>query len=255
MSARRLSSLLAVLALLAAGCAGGDDDEAAQTPSSPSSTAQTETAPPPDGGTPAGAPGKVLLTFVRAAGKADAATMWGLLTEPTQASIGPTLDDFRADAAGQLRAGLGALAPTAKVILSRKLSEDWSVAAIAGDTVEDGETEHFAYAAALLPEGGKPKLELGGVVITGHKPDPSSEIEDATPTISANVGAGGDLVDVRVWLDGEPFPAKRGENDTPFTATLTGTPAQPLAPGLHHVVVFARTAETASASAWSFTVE
>jgi hypothetical protein len=252
--------LLALAALLAAGCSGGDDEESAGTTAATAPEATTaETAPqspPVDGGTAADAPGKVLLRFVRAAGKGDSETMWNLLTAPTQAAIGPTLDDFRGEAAESFKAGLGSIAANAEVILSRRLADDWTVAAVAGDrTDEEGDVEEFAYGAALLPENGTLKLELGGVVITGFKPDPSSEIDDPQPELAANVGAGGDLTEVQMWLDGEPFPAERGKDDTPFTATLRGTPAAPLDKGRHHVVVFASTGETATATAWLFTVE
>jgi hypothetical protein len=253
---RRLLLVLAALALLAAGCSGGDDD--ASTTAAPTTGGTTAPPPPPaavDAGTVDPAPGKVLLQFTKAAGKGDAETMWKLLTEPTQASIGPTLDDFRADAALTFQRGLGTIAKDAHVVLSRKLSDDWRVAAVVGTQDVDGKTQQFGYGAAMLPENGSPKIELGGVVITGQKPDPTSVITDTQPTLAANVGAGGDLTDVRMWLDGEAFPAERGAQDTPFTATLRGKPEKPLAKGLHTVVVFAATEETATASAWTFTVE
>ena len=254
---RRLALALAALALLAAGCSGGDDD-ASTTAAGPSATqpaTTTTAAPTVDAGTADPQPGKVLMRFVKAAGKGDANTMWTLLTEPTQASIGPTLDDFRGDAAINFQSGLGTIAKNARVILSRKLADDWSVAAVIGDRTVDGKKEEFAYGTAMLPERGGPKIELGGVVITGQKPDPTSTITETQPTIAANVGAGGDLKDVRMWLDGKGFPAQRGANDTPVTATLRGKPEEPLAKGLHTVVVFAATEETATASAWTFTVE
>jgi hypothetical protein len=255
----RRALLLALVALLAAGCSGGGDEEssgttATATPEEPADTAARDA--PVDGGTAADEPGEVLLRFVRAAGESDDTTMWNLLTAPTQAAIGPTLDDFRGEAGESFKAGLGSIAENAEVILSRRLADDWSVAAVAGERIgDDGEPEEFAYGAALLPENGQLKIELGGVVVTGFKPDPSSETDEPQPDLAANVGAGGDLTEVQMWLDGEPFPAERGKDDTPFTATLRGKPARPLSPGRHHVVVFASTGETATATAWLFTVE
>jgi hypothetical protein len=249
------AALLAVLALLGAGCSGGDGDTGAGGTTATTQTTGGEAAAAADAGTADPEPGKILLSFVRAAGKGNAEGMWKLLSEPTQASIGPTLEDFRADAAINLQAGLGTIASTAKVILSRKLADDWAAAAVAGDRTVKGETEHFAYGAAFLSENGKLKLELGGVVIAGYKPDPTSEIDEKQPTVAASVGAGGDLTDVRMWLDGRAFSARHGANDTPFTATLSGKPAKPLAAGLHTVVVFAATSQTATATAWAFTVE
>jgi hypothetical protein len=252
--------LAAVGLLLAAGCSSDDGDDAPSaggpaTTASSGTTSEEGFAVPVDGGTADPEPGRILLSFVRAAARGDAKAMWDLLSEPTRASIGPTFADFRTGAAVNLEMGLGTLAPNAEVILSRRLEEDWAVAAIAGDRTVEGEREHYAYGAALLPEDGSLKLELGGVVISGYKPEPLQEIDERRPELAANVGAGGDLSDVRMWLDGEPFEARRGANDTPFTATLRGRPEQPLTAGEHEVVVFAATSETATASAWSFTVK
>jgi hypothetical protein len=237
--------------LLAVACSGGDGEaEGSAAPGAKRSV------PPLDAGTAAAGPGNVLLAFVRAAGRGDADAMWRLLSEPTRASFGPTLEAFRGGAAQELAVTIGPLAPSAKVILSRALGDEWAVAAVAGDVLEEGESEpeYNAYAAALLPASGGLMLELGGVVISGYKPGHLDELDDGQPKLGANVGAGGDLTDVRMWLDGEPFAAERGANDTPFTATLHGRPAQPLRAGLHQVVVFAATNDTASAAAWAFTV-
>jgi hypothetical protein len=252
----RRALALAAAALLLAACSGDDDAEEAAPPPPPATSAPAETGGAdvaPDDGRADPAPGRVLVSFVRAAGRGDARAMWGLLSEPTRASIGPTFDDFRTDAAIEFQRGLGTLAPSAEVVLSRTLP-DWSVAAVAGERVAAGKREHFAYGAALIDEGGGLKLELGGVVVSGHRPEPLDEVDDASPRVAANVGAGGDLTDVRMWLDAKPFPARRGADDTPFTATLRGEPARPLAAGRHIVVVFAATEETATATAWSFSV-
>jgi hypothetical protein len=249
---KAVAAALAALVLVTAACTGDDDEEAG----APGTTAPAETSrglPPLDGGTADPEPGRILLSFVRAAGKGNARAMWNLLSDPTQASIGPTFADFRGGASANFQTGLGTIAANAKVILSRRLDNDWAVAAVAGDRTVDGKREHYAYGAALLPEEGSLKLELGGVVITGYKPEPLEDV-DASPELAANVGAGGDLLDVRMWLDGKPFEAERGAEDTPFTATLRGRPEQPLAPGEHEIVVFAATSETATATAWTFQV-
>jgi hypothetical protein len=248
------AAALAALVLVAAACSG-DDDEPAGAPATTAATGTQSELAPLDPGTADPAPGRILLSFVRAAGEGDARAMWNLLSEPTQASIGPTFEDFRGGASVNFQAGLGTLASSAKVILSRRIADDWAVAAVAGERTEDGKREHFAYGAALLPEEGSLKLELGGVVISGYKPEPLEELDDPSPELAANVGAGGDPVDVRMWLDGKPFDARRGANDTPFTATLRGRPEQPLEAGEHEIVVFAATTETATATAWSFVVK
>jgi hypothetical protein len=261
---RRLTFTVAcgLIALVVTGCSGSDSNEAAPTGSGATTGATgttatgSEPAPSPaHGGEADPAPGRVLLRFVKAAGRNDAAGMWRLLSAPTQATIGPTLDDFRAGAAQDFTRGLGSLAPSAKVILSRKLGSDWSVAAVSGEQTSGGKAERYSYGAALVPEGRALKLELGGVVVTRYKPPPLAEVSDPQPVVGANVGAGGDLTDVRLWLDGKPLPFERGANDSPFTATMRGMPARPLDPGEHQVVVFAATDATATASAWPFTVK
>ena len=240
--------LLCLLVLLAVGCAGGGDDDggggATVTGTSPDPTQYGVVAP---------GPGNALLEFVRAAGAGDADAMWNLLTEPTQASIGPTLDEFRTTTAIELQEGLGTLAKSARVILSRELPQDWGVAAIAGEREVEGDTEYYAYGVAMAQEEGQWRIELGGVVVTALKPDPLAET-DARPDIEANVGAGGELGQVLMWLDGKPLPATRS-GDSPFAASMSARPARALAPGRHEVVVFASSELTATAVAWTFSVQ
>jgi hypothetical protein len=249
---------LLVLALAAAACGGDDDEQAAPTttgstqPAPPTGTT-TEAPKPGPSGTEAPVMGKVLLSFVKAAGRGDADAMWSMLSEATQASVGPTLDDFRGGTAGDLENGLGTLAGTAKVVLSRRMPDDWGVAAITGERDIDNRMEHFAYGAALIEEGGKWKLELGGVVITGLKPEPLAET-DARPDIGANVGAGGDILQTGMWLDGEPLPFTR-QGNAPFAAQLVGNLDHDLKPGRHVVAAFGSTDISASATAWTFSVQ
>ena len=238
--------LFCLLVLLAAGCAGGDEGGDGET------VAGTG-ADPTLYGVAAPGPGNVLLEFVRAARAGEADAMWNLLTGPTQASIGPTLDEFRATTAIELQEGLGTLANSARVILSRELPDDWAVAAIAGERDVEGDTEYYAYGVAMAQEEGQWKIELGGVVITGLKPDPLAET-DARPDVKASVGAGGDLGQVLMWLDGKPLPANR-TGDSPFAASLSARPARALAPGRHEVVVFAASELTATAVAWTVSVQ
>jgi hypothetical protein len=238
--------LCCLFVLLAAGCAGGGDGDDGDTGSGTS-------VDPAAYGVAAPGPGNVLLAFVQAAGSGEADAMWGMLSGPTQASIGPSLDEFRATTATELQEGLGTLAKTARVILSRELPESWGVAAIAGEREVEGDTEYYAYGVALAQESGQWKIELGGVVITGLKPDPLAETE-GKPAIKASVGAGGDLQQVLMWLDGEPLAFARGGN-SPFTAMLSAKPATPLAPGRHELVAFGASDLTASAVAWTFSVQ
>jgi hypothetical protein len=236
-----------MLTLALAGCSSERADEAARAD-------VNVAAGPPEAGTPAAGPGRVLLRFVEAARRGDADAMWGLLSRPTRASIGPTLAEFRLSTSREFAEGLGALAAGTRVILSRRLDDGWAVAAVAGVRTVEGDPEDFAYGAALRREGGALRLELAGAVVSGHVPDPLEEVPAGRPEVAATINAGGDVTKVLTWLDGRAFPVARGEDDLPFTATLRGRPRRPLAPGRHEVVVFAATDRTAVASAWSFTV-
>lgn len=247
---RPLVLILLLLLALAAGCSGGDDDDEAI----PTTTGGTTTPPAVDEeqfGEEDPQFGRLLLQFTREAEAGDALAMWNLLTSETQASIGPSLDEFRNGAGRDFEDGVGALADTAEVIVSRRL-DDFGLAAIAGEREVEGKREYYAYAVAFLQEESRWRIELGGIIITGLKPDPLSKA-DARPPLAADVGAGADLDSVLMFLDGRPFPAER-QGDSPFAAKLRGRPSQPLADGRHTVVVFADAGLTASAISWTFRV-
>jgi hypothetical protein len=248
---RRLPLLILLLALvLVAGCSGGgDDDEGA-----PVATGDATTEPAVDEkqfGNEDPQFGRLLLQFTREAEAGDALAMWNMLTSATQASVGPTLNEFRNGLAREFEEGVGSLAKTADVIASRQL-DDFGLGAIAGDREVEGEREYYAYAVAFLEEEGEWRIELGGIIITGLKPEPLSTAEPQ-PALAADVGAGADLNKVVLFLDGKPFPAER-KGDSPFAAQLRGKPSEPLADGRHTVVVFADSGLTASAIAWTFRV-
>jgi hypothetical protein len=253
------SFLLTFLCLLVlAGCSGdGDDGETAAVDTSPSTTtapAGTTTEPGFQSESTANAVmGQTLLRFVRAAGRGDAGAMWAELSVPTRASIGPTLGDFQEGRSSEFRQGLGTLADSARVVLSRQVGGQFGVAAIVGTRTVGGEEEEFAYGVALLNEDGKWKLELGGLIITGLLPEPLS-VAKPDATIASNVGAAADITELHMWLDGKPLEV-RNEGETPFTAELSATPSPPMAAGRHVAVTFAATSETATAIAWPFSVE
>lgn len=245
----RRSLLLAIVLLLgvAAGCSG-DDDEAATTGGADTGEATVD---PEQFGREDPQFGRLLLQFTREAQAGDSRGMWNLLTSATQASIGPSLGEFRNGAAREFQEGLGTLAPTAEVVVSRHL-DDFGLAAIAGEREVEGKREYYAYGVAFMQEENEWRIELGGIVITGLRPEPLSQA-DPQPEVAANAGAGADLNKVVMFLDGEPFPAERG-GSSPFAATLRGKPSEPLADGRHTVVTFADSGLTASAIAWTFQV-
>jgi hypothetical protein len=242
---------LALALVCAAGCSGGDEDDGSGAATEGSGTGTT--AATGDFGQEDPRFGQLLIQFTKEAEAGDALGMWNLLSSATQASIGPTLTEFRNGAAREFEEGVGSLAPGAEVILSR-LMGDFGVGAIASEREAEGEgeQEYFAYAVAFLEEEGEWKIELGGIVITGLAPEPLATT-GPRPQLAANVGAGANLGNVVMFLDSEPFPAER-EGDSPFAAKLRGQPAEDLAAGHHTVVVFADSGLTASAIAWTFDV-
>ena len=245
---RRYLPLLLTLALvLAAGCSGGDGDEAAT--ATPAVTGASARPPVQLYGQDDPRFGRLLLRFARAAADGDAGTMWRMLTSTTQASIGPSLTEFRKRSTLEFQEGVGSIASTADVLLSRRLG-DFGVGAILGEREVDDGSRPFAYAVAFVRDGGGWRIELGGVVITGLRPEPLEEV-DARPQLAADVGAGGGLDRVLMWLDGEPF-AVAEDDATPFAAHLRGIPDEPLDAGRHEIVVFAEAGPTASALAWTF---
>jgi hypothetical protein len=245
--ARRL--LACLLGLLLAGCGGeraGDAAVPAQQELRPQRTEAGRVDP---------RPGRVLLGFVQAAGRGHADAMWALLSDPTQASFGPTFAAFRRGAAFEFRDGLGSLAPNARVTFSRTLAGGWAVAAVSGERNTEGERERFAYAAALVRERGALRLELGGIVFSDHRPEPNGDIKETRPRLSVKASAGRNVTAVRAWLDGRALPTTRGADDPPFTATIRALPDRVLSRGLHEVVVFAAAGDTAAAASWGFVVE
>jgi hypothetical protein len=251
---RPLVLLLTLALVLAAGCSGGDgDDEAGTMATTPSGGTGTSGGPSPElYGQDDPQFGRLLLRFTRAAADGDARTMWNMLTSATQASIGPSLTEFRNQSASEFQEGLGTIAPTAEVTLSRRL-RDFGIGAIAGERQVEGNSEYFAYAVAFMQEEGAWRIELGGVIVTGLKPEPLQKV-GPRPQLAADVGAGGELNNVLMWLDGEPFAAAE-DDATPFAAQLRGMPEEPLKAGRHVIVVFADAGLTASALSWTFESE
>jgi hypothetical protein len=237
----RIALAVAALALLVAGCGGGGEAEAeAGTPVVPVS------------GTPAPAAGQVLLRFVQAANRRDAAGMWALLSPQTKETMGPTLPEFRRGLAVDLRNDVATFDAPPRVVLARRIGR-WAVATVAGDRVlDDGDEEPFAYGAALRDVGGRWLVELGGIAIAVPRPAPNDE-EDSTPTLGAELDASGRLVRTLLWRDAEPQPAERIQGG-PFSATIREDVTQPLEEGVHVVTVFATTPETAAAAGWTFDV-
>ena len=232
---------LAVLASLAAGCGGGGEG-----------AAEAGTPVAPVAGTPVPEAGRVLVRFVEAANRRDAAGMWALLSPQTKETMGPTLPEFRRGLAVDLRNDVATFDTRPRVVLSRRVGR-WAVASVAGDRVlDDGTEEPYAYGAALRNVEGRWLVELGGLAIAVPRPAPNDE-EDATPTLGAQVDASGRLGRALLWRDAVPQAAERVDGG-PFSATIRTDVREPLPQGVHVVTAFATTPDTAAAAAWPFAV-
>lgn len=118
---------------------------------------------------------------------------------------------------------------------------DWKV-------VLDGDN-----ATAFHQAAGTWKADTSGAVkIRILGPDPGSAAA-ARPQVAAELSAAKPLIESGMWVDGQELTAKGG-GLTPTKGTIYGAPGSPLAKGKHVAVAYARTAEHATAVAWSFRV-
>jgi hypothetical protein len=74
----------------------------------------------------------------------------------------------------------------------------------------------------------------------------------ATPQVAIEFSAPAPFVETALWVDGTELEEKGG--GSPTKGTIYGAPAHPLKRGPHVAVGYARTAATATAVAWIFTV-
>lgn len=231
-------ALAAVLTLGA--CAGGAEEPADATASAASAVA---TAADPG-------PGRALSSFVAAARRGDTGALWRLLSAPAQAGLGGSHASFRRDAGRELVSWLGRVRPGEEIALSQRIGARWGVAALSGRRVAEGKADDFAYGAAFRRERGAWRIDLGGLVVGGVRPEPLDQV-GPEPEVRADVAAGTRVRTFLLWLDGRALQAT-AEADTPFAARVRARPASPLAKGLHLGVAFAATDAAAGAVAWPF---
>ena len=97
----------------------------------------------------------------------------------------------------------------------------------------------------------------------GWRPDTSGRVKvsilgphgiaAATPQVAAQLSAQAPLVESALWVDGTEL-LEKGGGLTPNRGTIYGAPNAPLARGRHVAVAYGRTADHATAVAWSFRV-
>lgn len=75
----------------------------------------------------------------------------------------------------------------------------------------------------------------------------------ALPQVAVELSAKRPLIESGIWVDGREIPVKGG-GLTATRGTIYGAPDASLAVGTHVAVAYARTAEHATAVAWSFRV-
>jgi len=92
----------------------------------------------------------------------------------------------------------------------------------------------------------------GGVKIDILGPKPGSTVAPVTQ-VAAELSAKTDLADSAIWIDGAEVLTKGG-GLTPTRGTIYGAATAPLAKGKHQAIAYGRTASTATAVAWSFSV-
>ena len=158
---------------------------------------------------------------------------------------------FARGLARELAQSLGTLRPGARVVLSRRVSTRWGVAALAGERIVDGKREPYSYGAALVRERGRWRVDLGGVVFAALEPEPAAEVSGGS-RVRARAEAGGRVRILLLWVDGRPVAAD-ADGLTPFSAEAKGT-LYALEPGRHDAIAFAATASEAGAVAWPFVV-
>jgi len=211
--------LLGLVALLA-GCGGSGGGE------------KTTTAKPagPD-------PAETLRRLVR--GEADSLQ---LLTPASRERV----------AASELSEGVAAFADDSPVE-ARKLGGGWAVAWTVGTHTAEGMTETMAYAVPLKLVGGRWLAEISGAIdLRPLGPDAGEQV-GTIPQVAAEIKAPTPIVETSLLVDGTPLDTKSGGPSTRYIS-IFGAPAEPLAPGQHVAVAFARAGQDAAARAWAFRV-
>lgn len=187
------------------------------------------------------AAGLVALRFVEAASAGDTQEMRALMSADTRAAFGP---GAAADVARQL-SGF----EQARVVLGRRIDDEWAVGAVTGRN-EDG--DRAAWGAALRREDGSWRVELGGVVFTRLRPAPLAEAE-AEPELRVEAQAGGEVDELQLWLGRRALRVHAFRRQA-FTREIWGRLGSSLPEGQYTLVAFASSGETAGALAWPFEV-
>jgi hypothetical protein len=211
---RRSLVLVSLLALVAAGC--GDSKPEREPEPDPAATLKALIAAPP-------VPAR-------------------LLTPSTRARV----------PASDLSEGVGSF-PDDAPVESRGAGAGWAVAWTSADRVAEGQQEFAAYAVALRRSGSRWLADIAGPVQLRPLGPEAGADAAATPQVAVEAKAPHAIEEAALWIDGQPVDVKSGGPSTRYISVY-GAPAEPLEPGRHVAVAFARAGTTASAVAWPFTV-
>jgi hypothetical protein len=133
-------------------------------------------------------------------------------------------------------------------VLAKRVTDDWSVAAITGFVTLEGSQEWGSYAAIVDHEGGERKISLAGTVTFNPvTPEPELVAGD-TPSVATEISASEPVLTSLLWVDDTPIASELA----PDAILLTGSVATPLSPGRHTVVSYVDTQSGAGANAYSF---
>ena len=198
------------------------------------------------------APGRTLHAFVAAGQRGDTDGLWALLSRPSRAGLGGSPARFGREVGRTFVRSLRPVRPGARTVLSQRIGRAWAVAAVAGTRAQPDGVEDFAFAVALRREPGGWRVEHGGVLVGGVRPEPLEEEAASGVLLRADAAGSGHVRTMLLWLDGQPVAA-RTESETPFSARVRAD-IPTVRPGPHVGVAFAATAEGAGAVGWPFSV-
>lgn len=201
-----------------------------------------------------GTPGGILTQFVQAAGKADAAALWALLSQPTRKRLGPDLATFRAKAAPGITEVVGELAHSSglKVSLAQKLSTTWAIAAMTGSLGSGGQQQAGAYVVALRGEGGAWRVELAGpVTLRVLGPAPGAVVVAPEAQFAVEAKAPSDILGGVLYADGKKLTSSGGGTG-PREITFFAPAALASTRGIHFGAAIVATSSEATAIAWTF---
>jgi hypothetical protein len=221
---------LLALGLGAAGCGGGKKTAA---PTTATTGAHRSLDPGYD----------AVIGTIRAVRSRDRRALWGLLSKPTQRSLGPTLAAFRRRNAPRLEQDFRHfLFHPFREVVSERITGRFGLIAIASGP--------RMFAAPMRLEGKQWRLDLdpGTLRILDLRPFPGSRSRVGQIAYEIHGTRGGPTA--VLYADGVALLSK--EYAGPRSATVYANLDSPLTRGRHNAVAFVTQGNEAAAKAWTF---